>query len=273
MTNELVPTFGTTTVRGITLAFTELGEGPTVFSLHGLSSSRASAARVGLTDYSPVAEAGFRLISYDARGHGESTGTGDPADYLWSNLADDLFAVADHLAPGETFSAIGLSMGTGTILTAASVDQSRFDRLVLTAPPTIWQTRAGQAAMYAQMVEVVENSSPDALAALFAASPVPEMFTDVAGFASTPDISDELLTTVFRGAGMTDLPSEDAIASITRPTLLLPWSTDPGHPVSSAEKLHTLIHGSELEIATTVDAVHGWGARAAAFLAAGRDAA
>ena len=37
----------------------------------------------------------YRLIRYDARGHGESGATADPADYAYPSLAADQLALAD----------------------------------------------------------------------------------------------------------------------------------------------------------------------------------
>jgi pimeloyl-ACP methyl ester carboxylesterase len=252
-------------LRGVTFAYSDTGTGPVVLSAHGLSQSRTADAQVGLLDFSAVS-ANRRLISFDARGHGASSGTADAADYTWSFLADDLLALADHFSPHAPVSAIGCSMGTGTILHAVVKAPDRFDRLVLTAPPTAWDTRAGQTQMYSTMADMVEGSTPQILATLFAQAPVAPIFADVPAFPPTPDVAFDLLPTVFRGAGLSDLPDPDALRSITQPTLILPWATDTGHPVSTAQKLRDLISGSHLVVAQTSADIRTWGAQAAAFL-------
>ncbi|TIH41013.1 alpha/beta fold hydrolase [Subtercola vilae] len=237
-------------------------------SAHGLTSSRASTLRSGVGDYTAVGQGGHRrLVSYDARGHGESSGGRSAEEYHWSKLALDLLAVADHFSPEAPVAGIGLSMGTGTLLHAVTHLPGRFDRLVLSAPPTAWQTRAGQAGMYNQMADVIEKGTPDELVELFASVPLPEIFADLPEFGAVPDIDISLLPTVFRGAGQSDLPPFEALSGITQPTLILAWAGDPGHPVSTAEKLAELIPNSELVVSTTSSDVQTWGARAAAFLA------
>ena len=71
---------------------------------------------------------------------------------------------------------------------------------------------------------------------------------------------------VLRGAGNSDLPNETAVSSITVPTLILAWTGDPGHPVSTALRLHELIPSSQLSIAESVAKYLAWGQLAAEFL-------
>ncbi|RFA10931.1 hypothetical protein B7R54_18240 [Subtercola boreus] len=265
------------TIRGAGLAYTDTGaEGlPVVVDAHGLTSSRASAIATTIGDYRAVGEAGARrLVSYDARGHGESDAGTDaprPEDFAWDALALDLLAVADRFSPDAPVSGIGLSMGTGTLLHAVVHLPGRFDRLVLSAPPTAWQTRAAQVDMYTTMAETIERfDSPEeaaaALQAMFGAAPVPAVFADAPGWPPAPAVPIGLLPTVFRGAGLSDLPPFEQLAEITQPTLVLAWEGDPGHPVSTAEKLAELLPNAELVVASTTAAIQGWGARAAAFL-------
>ncbi|MBW4042555.1 MAG: alpha/beta hydrolase [Acidobacteria bacterium] len=243
------------------------GDRPTVVQLHGLSSSRASEAASGFFDWSPVREAGRRLVRYDARGHGRSSGRPEVDDWAWPMLAGDLLALLDAVAPGEAVDAIGVSMGVGTLLHAATLQPERFRRLVLVIPPTAWATRAAQADGYRQAAALAEEQGLDALVrtmTAFGALPLLE----AGGWTTVPrpDIDPALLPTVFRGAAATDLPSPDAITGIRHPVLLRPWAGDPGHPVSTAELLHEQLPGSVLEVMSTPDDLRGLGARIADFL-------
>lgn len=76
---------------------------------------------------------------------------------------------------------------------------------------------------------------------------------------------DEVLSSVLRGAGLSDLPAAAELATLEHPTLILAWDTDPLHPVSTAEQLHALLPGSILHIARTVSEVQTWTQRAARF--------
>ncbi|AEM85114.1 hypothetical protein Strvi_5597 [Streptomyces violaceusniger Tu 4113] len=52
----------------------------------------------------------------------------------------------------------------------------------------------------------------------------------------------------------------------TRPTLILAWAGDPGHPVSVSETLAATIPGSTLHVSETRADLRTWGERAADFL-------
>jgi len=259
-------TTGTVHVRGAELAYSRAGSGPVVIVAHGLTSSRASNASTGLLELSAVADAGYTLISYDARGHGESTGTNDPNDYLWSSLAEDLLTFAEAVASGERVALVGNSMGTATSIFAALKQPERIGALVLTAPPTAWQTRAAQSDFYLRMADALEQNDQQTLEAMFADATEPEIFADMLEEPPVPDIKPELMPTIMRGAAATDLPALDEIATIDQETLLLPWAADPGHPVSTAVALAETMINSRLRIGHTAAQVKAYGAWMAPFL-------
>ena len=58
---------------------------------------------------------GYRVIGYDARGHGRSSAAPDPAAYDYDDLARDLEAVLDALGLERAVLA-GASMGAHTAL-------------------------------------------------------------------------------------------------------------------------------------------------------------
>jgi 3-oxoadipate enol-lactonase len=248
------------------IAYSERGSGPLTVYAHGLTASRAVDARLGWLNWSPVVDAGHRLIAYDARGHGRSTGAPTPAAYTWPRLAGDLLDLLDGWAGTDPVTAIGSSMGTGTILHAVLRAPERFDRLVLTAPPTAWETRAAQAGMYLAGADLVEQRGAGVFAELAGSAPRPEVFAELAEFPPVPDIADDLLPAVLRGAAASDLPDPDALRGIAQPVLVLAWAGDPGHPVSTAERLAQLLPDARLEIAHTTADLRTWGTRAAAFL-------
>jgi pimeloyl-ACP methyl ester carboxylesterase len=77
---------------------------------------------------------------------------------------------------------------------------------------------------------------------------------------------------VFRGAGASDLPSLRQLADVRVPALILPWATDPTHPISTAERLAEALPAATLHVSDTADDVRTWAAKAAAFFACGRAA-
>jgi len=130
-----MPTFE---VPGAELAVALSDEGGhPIVQLHGLTSSRAHDRVLNLDLGRGLS--GTRLLRYDARGHGRSTGRKVPEDYQWQSLADDLLRLLDHWFPGERVHGVGPSMGTGTLLHAASREPDRFTGLTLMVPPTAWE--------------------------------------------------------------------------------------------------------------------------------------
>ncbi|MFF3753135.1 alpha/beta fold hydrolase [Streptomyces sp. NPDC002018] len=250
-------------VRGAEIAFTARGRGDVVLHAHGLTSSRAADTARDLVDYAPAA-AGHRLISYDARGHGRSTGAPRPEDYRWDALAQDMLALADHFSPDRPVGVIGASMGTATALHAAVRAPHRFSRLVLTTPPTAWEARAAQAGQYRYMADLAARDATG-LMALIRDSPAPAALAGTR-YSAEPDVSAALLPHVLAGAAASDLPAPEALAALRLPTLILAWDTDPVHPVETAERLKALIPASRLHVSTTPQDIAGWGRRAAAFL-------
>lgn len=96
------------TSDGMSLHVKSMGEGPTVILIHGWPLTG------DMWEYQTVAlvEAGFRVVTYDRRGFGQS---GHPAGpYNYDVFADDLAAVIDHCNV-DTVSLVGFSMGGGEI--------------------------------------------------------------------------------------------------------------------------------------------------------------
>lgn len=245
----------TFTTGGAALAYDVDGtDGPLVVQLHGLTSSRERDRQLGL-DLSRALRS-HRILRYDARGHGGSAGTADPETYRWDRLAGDLLALLDHVAPGEAVHGVGPSMGTGTLLHAATRDPGRFASLTLVTPPTSGRTRRAQAETYLANADLVEREGIRAFHALDAAAPaVPAM-----GHApeTAPTVPEALLPSVLRGAAASDLPHRKLIVRLQVPTLVLAWTGDRTHPMTTANRLHRSIHGSRLEVARTPYGVVAW---------------
>ena len=207
-----------------------------------------------------------RVVRWDARGHGRSAGTDDPDDYRWDNLGRDLVALADVLGV-DAFVAGGVSMGAATALHAAVQAPSRVAGLVLVLPPTAYETRAAPADEYETGADLVEERGVGAYVERQSAEPVPEILTPIADvYHAAPKIADGLLPAALRGAGASDLPSPEQIQAIAAPALVLAWTTDPGHPLSTAELLAELLPRAELDVARQLRDVIGWTDRVEAFL-------
>lgn len=256
-------------IRDCELAYELQGIGPDVVWGHGLTGSMESEDQLGLFDWDRVCLAN-RVLRYDARGHGRSGSTENPADLSWRALAEDQLALTDALAI-DTYVAAGASMGCATALHAAVIAPERIDALVLVIPPTAWSTRAAQTGAYLTMADLIEAGEHELLLEGAAQLPPPDPFIDEPAWSERfPEVlanTDPVrLARVFRGAATADLPTEGEIATISAPTLILGWTGDPGHPASTAARLQELIPHAELALASTMQGLGTWTSRLVAFL-------
>lgn len=117
---------------GTTLSGEEVGEGDSVVLLHGITATRRYVLHGSLA----LARRGYRQISYDARGHGESAPAGD-GRYGYGELTSDLRAVvAERVAEGRP-ALVGHSMGCHTAVSHALDHPGDVAALVLEGPVTL----------------------------------------------------------------------------------------------------------------------------------------
>jgi pimeloyl-ACP methyl ester carboxylesterase len=100
-------------------------EGPLVLLQHGGGQTRHAWKRVGVA----LGAVGYRTISFDARGHGDSDWIAD-GDYGQSAMVGDLECVIAQLG-GRRPVLVGASMGGGTSLVAIGEDHVDATALVL----------------------------------------------------------------------------------------------------------------------------------------------
>ncbi|MDE3069757.1 MAG: alpha/beta fold hydrolase [Acidobacteriota bacterium] len=105
------------------------GQGPPVVLLHGLTATRHYVV-MGSTS---LQRAGYRVIAYDARGHGSSAPAASPAAYTYELLVADLAAVLEALGVERAVMA-GASMGAHTALAFALAHPDRVLGLGLITP-------------------------------------------------------------------------------------------------------------------------------------------
>jgi pimeloyl-ACP methyl ester carboxylesterase len=94
---------------GVEIAFIDEGEGDPVLLIHGFASNVATNW-VGPGWVKMVTEAGFRVIAYDNRGHGQSAKLYDLKDYGAPLMAEDACRLLDHLRIARA-DVMGYSMG------------------------------------------------------------------------------------------------------------------------------------------------------------------
>ena len=98
---------------GISIHVRAMGEGRPVILLHGYF-SEADTNWIKYGHAALLAEAGFHVIMPDLRAHGLSSKPHDPLHYPKDVLADDQFALIDHLSLTD-FDLVGYSLGGRTV--------------------------------------------------------------------------------------------------------------------------------------------------------------
>lgn len=250
------------------LDFDSVGGGPLAVYGHGVLFSRSVESRLGFFDWSPVPAAGLRLVRYDAAGHGRSPGRPDPAEYTFERHGANLLGLLDHLGATTGVHGMGASMGAAGLLWAAVTEPARFDRLVVVVPPRAWAQRSASSDLYRGWADLIDREGIEAWRAMRTTLPPHPILADVPGYPPDPDVADELVPSVLRGVASSDLPPIEALSALTRPTLVLAWTGDPGHPVDTGERLVATLPNAELAVARTLPEIRAWGARAARFLTA-----
>src|SRR4051812_18308640 len=105
------------------------GTGPPVVLLHGLSATRRNVVQGSRH----LVKRGYRLIAYDARGHGASAPAPDPEAYEYTDLVGDLERVLEELEI-ERPVLVGSSMGAATAMAFALAHPDRVPALVQITP-------------------------------------------------------------------------------------------------------------------------------------------
>ncbi len=132
------------------------GAGPPIVLLHGLSATRRSVVHGSRQ----LQRRGWRVIAYDARGHGASSAA---PGYEYADLVDDLRAVLDHLEL-ERVALVGSSMGAATAMAFALESPERVAALVQITPAYDGGGRTGEVERgdWERMASELERGGVDA---------------------------------------------------------------------------------------------------------------
>lgn len=108
------------------IAYDLIGEGPLVICMPGMGDLRSSYRHVAPA----ISAAGYRVVTVDLRGHGDSDTTF--TSYDDEAAASDLIAVVEHLSGRATL--VGNSMAAGACVIAAAARPELVSGLVLLGP-------------------------------------------------------------------------------------------------------------------------------------------
>lgn len=109
---------------------TAAGEGSPIVLCHGLTASR----RYVVHGSRALERAGHRVITYDARGHGESDPAPAEQSYGYPELIGDLERVVEAEVAADRFLLAGHSMGAHTAVGYALAHPERLSGLVIIGP-------------------------------------------------------------------------------------------------------------------------------------------
>jgi pimeloyl-ACP methyl ester carboxylesterase len=158
-----------TTLRG-----EEGGEGPPIVLLHGLSATRRNVVQGSRH----LIKRGYRLIAYDARGHGASSRA---ESYEYTELVKDLEAVLAQLGIERTALA-GSSMGAATAMAFALEHPERVAALVQITPAYTGYARTGDVDgdSWERMASELERGGVDAFVEVAQPDGLPERWREIA---------------------------------------------------------------------------------------------
>lgn len=246
----------------LTLEGETLGDGPPVVLLHGLSATRRNVVQGSRT----LAKRGYRLISYDARGHGRSS----PApSYAYPELVEDLGAVLDQLELDRT-ALVGSSMGAATAMAFALEHSERVPALVQITPAYTGYARSGDVDGEAwEKLASALDEGIDEFVAVAQPGDIPEKWREVARQATRQrmerhaDLSAvaQALREVPRSVAWKGL---EPLASLDIPVLVVGSRDDADklHPLGVAEEYCRKLPNAELVVEEKGDSPLAWqGAR------------
>jgi len=143
---------------GVTIAGETAGSGPDVVLLHGLTATR----RYVVMGSKALPRAGYRVTTFDARGHGESSPAGSSEEYEYRDLVADLEAVLEHLG-AERAALGGASMGAHTTMAFALAFPERVASLVQITPAYDGRPRSGSSelAYWERLADGLERAGID----------------------------------------------------------------------------------------------------------------
>jgi pimeloyl-ACP methyl ester carboxylesterase len=233
----------------VALAVEESGEGPPIVLAHGLTATR----RYVVHGSKLLERAGHRVISYDARGHGDSDPAPDPAAYEYEDLVGDLERVLDEQEV-ERPVLVGVSMGAATTLAFTLRSPERVRALVQVTPAHLGlPTDEHGAVRWDALADGLERDGVEGFLRAYGPPPVEERFRGLILQAIRqrierhrhPEAVAAALRVVPRSKAF---DGAEALAGVRAPTLVVASrdELDPQHPYAIAEEYARRIPRAEL---------------------------
>ncbi len=234
---------------GVTLAGEEAGTGVPVVLLHGLTATR----RYVVMGSRALERSGHRVVSYDARAHGQSDPARDPQDYGYERLAADLLALLDDRGIDRAVLA-GASMGAHTLTAFVLAHPERVAGLVIMTPAFDPDDRRPDAMeRWDKLAKGLREGGVEGFVEAYGTPDVPEQWREtidrvhhqrLAAHEHLQALADALQA-VPRSRPFEDWSELRAIAA---PTVIVASrdEVDPEHPYATGERYAEAIDGARL---------------------------
>jgi 3-oxoadipate enol-lactonase len=195
----------------------------------------------------PVLARDYLVVSYDMRGHGQTTAA--PGPYDFAMLARDAIGLLDHLDIDRA-AFIGISIGGMIGQTLAIHHGNRLSAVVLCSTTSeispqvkgVWDQRI--AAVEAGGMETQVGATLERWFTQPFRDAHPETIAGIAEMIRTTPVAGY----VGCGRAIQHLDVAGRLGEIATPTLVMPGEKDPGMPPPVSEAIHRAIAGSEFAI-------------------------
>ncbi|MDG4825855.1 alpha/beta hydrolase [Asanoa sp. WMMD1127] len=215
---------------GRRIAYDVQGEGPLVIGLHGMGDLRS----VYRFTVPALVEAGYRVATFDSRGHGDSSDGFDAYDDVAQ--ATDTLALIDHLGGGPA-ALLGNSMGAGAAVYAAAERPDAVAALGLFGP-FVRDPKLSAAAKLSISLLLRKPWGPGAWASYYKryypGRPPADLADHQRRIKESLRGGDHLAS--FRAtAGTSHAPAEQRLSSVDQPALVVMGDKDPDWPDPTEE--------------------------------------
>ena len=237
----------------VTLAVEEAGDGtrkgPAIVLAHGLTATR----RYVVHGSKMLERSGYRVIGYDARGHGDSDPAPEPGAYEYEDLVGDLERVLDQRGVGEAV-LVGVSMGAAATLAFTLRAPERVRALVQVTPAHLGGRGEDiDEERWNALADGLERDGVEGFMRAYGEPPVEERFRGLILQAIRqrierhrhPEAVADALRVVPRSVAF---EGAEALEGVAVPTLVVASrdDLDPEHPYAVAEEYERRIPGAEL---------------------------
>ncbi|MFA9429050.1 alpha/beta fold hydrolase [Egicoccus sp. AB-alg2] len=216
---------------GCRLAVVEVGgpAAPPVVVAHGVgSSARFTAAAFA----SPVLASGRRLVTYDQRGHGQSSSVARPEAHTLDRHVADLTAVVAALGVAPSL-LVGVSLGAHAVVRAAASTDLAADAVVACLPAWSGRARVGEGP-HAAIADEIRTVGVAGLVARLRADTAMPGWLRTTLLIDYPRHDPASLAAALLALDGGEAPTLDEVAALPVPLGVVGWPDDPGHPLAVA---------------------------------------